>query len=63
MNPVYCKQCGATLRTLAGIHRAGEPRINTDEMGAYIRCPQCGHVNRDLTPSRLTETPERNDAD
>jgi hypothetical protein len=63
MNPVYCKQCGATLRALAGIHRAGEPRMATDDTGSYIRCPACGHVNRDLTPARLAEEPERQDGD
>lgn len=63
MNPVFCRQCGATLRAVAGIHRAGEPRIATDDAGAYICCPQCGHVNRDLTPARLAERRERLDGD
>ena len=61
MKVVYCKQCGATLRALAGIHRAGEPRIASDDAGAYIECPQCGHINRDLTPASLAETAERHD--
>ena len=63
MNPVYCKQCGAMLRSLAGIHRAGEPRMATDDLGTYIECPKCGHINRDLTPARRTETSERREAD
>jgi DNA-directed RNA polymerase subunit RPC12/RpoP len=58
MNPVYCKQCGATLRATAGLHRAGEPYIEHDASGPYIKCPKCGSVNRDLTPARLAERPE-----
>jgi DNA-directed RNA polymerase subunit RPC12/RpoP len=58
VNPVNCKRCGATLRAVAGIHRAGEPYIQTDAAGAYIRCPTCGYENRDLTPARLAEKPE-----
>ena len=58
MQPVHCKRCGATLRALAGVHQPGEPRISTDINGAYIRCPKCGDINRDLTPARLNETPQ-----
>jgi len=62
VNPVYCKQCGATLRAVAGLHRAGEPYIQTDSAGPYIRCPRCGYENRDLTPARLAEQRERADS-
>ena len=61
MQPVYCKQCGATLRALAGVHKAGEPRISTDLSGPYIQCPKCGYINRDLSPARLQERPETSD--
>ena len=59
MNPVYCQRCGATLRAVAGLHRAGEPYIQTDAAGPYIRCPGCGQANRDLTPQRLAEKREQ----
>jgi hypothetical protein len=52
---VYCERCGATLRAVAGLHRAGEPYIQNDPRGAFIRCPQCGHENRQLTAQRLSE--------
>jgi DNA-directed RNA polymerase subunit RPC12/RpoP len=55
VKPVLCERCGATLRALPGIQQLGEPRIHTDEIGAYIRCPACGHVTRELSEARLSE--------
>ena len=55
MNPVFCGKCGEQLRRYAGLHSAGEPFIETDEIGPHIRCPKCQHANRDLSSHRLQE--------
>jgi len=58
MTPVQCTRCGAVLRAMPGLHRPGEPAIHRDEVGPFIRCPLCGHANRDLSDARLAERPD-----
>ena len=58
MQPVFCERCGFTLRATPGLHRASEPYLETDGQGRYIRCPACGHANRNLTPLRIAERSE-----
>lgn len=35
-------RCGAVLRQVAGLHSAGDPPLQSDPQGDFVRCPKCG---------------------
>jgi len=62
MASLHCRECSEQLRKQVGLHALGEPYIESDEKGPYLRCPRCGHENRDVSPhsdGRPTHRPDR----
>ena len=61
MPSLHCRKCSTEIRKQVGLHTLGEPYIESDNEGPYLRCPKCGHENRDLLPQHAGagEQPDR----
>jgi len=38
---IKCPTCWTVLRSIPGLHQAGDPYIRTDEQGSYMECLKC----------------------